>query len=246
MYTPEDITVSVPDPTDRPYAGWLYLGVSFHNKTDRWFDIIEFNVGMIGPASIAGDTQRFVHHTLNIQEPEGWAHQVGNEPAINLIWERKVRLWRAGSAFGPGADAFAHWGASLGTLYTYANGGGLVRAGWNVPTDFGVSTIRLAGDINAPMAANDPRLRAKRSWGLNVFGGFEGRAVLRDGTLDGNLFSDSASVDKYPFVADLSIGASLIVDRWKFSYSQVARSREFKGQKHDWHSFGSVNVALTF
>lgn len=248
MYTPEDISSHEPNLVDRPYAGWLYFGVAFHNKTARWLDIMEMNIGVVGPWSYAEQAQTIVHRAIDSPIPNGWDYQVGNEVVVNLVWERKIRFIRLGDARGPAADTVVHFGGSLGTLYTYANTGLTGRIGWNLPTDFGTSTIRLAGDTNAPAVDDDPRLRDSGCWGVNVFGSVDCRAVARDGTLDGNLFSGNEGVtrDKYPFVADLSAGASLILGNWKLSYAQVARSREFKGQRQEWHSFGSVTVSCTY
>ena len=121
-----------------------------------------------------------------------------------------------------------------------------MRCGWNLPTDFGASTIRIAGDVNAPAAFDDPRLREDSRWGVHFFGEVDGRAVLRDGTLDGNLFRDSASVDKESFVMDASFGTSVVFGKWKISYAEVARSKEFKTQKVDWHVFGSLLISFTY
>ena len=246
MYTPADISTKNPDPKDRPYCGWLYAGVGFHNKTDHWLDIMELNVGVIGSWSLAEQTQTWVHHVKGVQVPEGWSHQIGNEPVVNLVWLRTIRFWRAGDAYGPAADAFVHVGDSLGTLYTYANTGFTVRTVWNLPKDFGTSPIRIAGDTSDPASSDDPRIRKDSRWGFHIFGDVDGRAVLRDGTLDGDLFRDSISVDKRPFVMDASFGASVTMGGWKISYAQVARSKEFKTQADNWHVFGSLTVSYTY
>lgn len=247
MYTPVDISTPDPDPNDRPYCGWLYLGIAFHNKTDRWLDIIEINIGVTGEWSFAEHTQKFIHRNVpgNII-PQGWDHQIGNEIVVNIVGERKVRFWRLGDVDGIAGDAFAHIGYSLGTLYTYLSGGFTMRCGWNLPTDFGSSQIRIAGDVNDPATSDDPRLRDHGRWGIAFFADFDGRAVARDGTLDGNFFGDSISVDKKPFVMDVSAGYSLILGGWKISYAQVARSREFRGQRDRWHVFGSMTVSYTY
>jgi lipid A 3-O-deacylase len=246
MYTPADITTKNPDPLDRPYCGWLYLGISFHNKTERMLDVVEVNFGVIGPWSLAGPTQKFIHRLKKCDMPMGWSHQIGNEPVVNLVWNRSVRFWRLGDSYGLAADSFVHLGGSLGTLYTYANTGFSMRFGWNLPSDFGTTPIRIAGDVNDPAAADDPRLRDHSRWGFHIFGDVDGRAVARDGTLDGDLFSDSISVDKLPFVMDASFGASLVMGKWKISYAQVARSKEFHTQKDEWHVFGSLSVSYTY
>jgi len=247
MYTPEDTETTNPDPTDRPYCGWLYLGIAFHNKTEKWLDIVEMNMGVIGSWSMAHETQDFIHEKVrHCPTCNGWSHQIGNEPVVNIVWERKMRYWRLGDTYGPAADAIAHLGGSLGTLYTYANTGFTLRCGWNLPMDFGTTTIRIAGDVNAPASGDDPRLRGSRRWGIHFFGDVDGRAVARDGTLDGNLFRDSVSVDKLPFVMDVSGGTSIVIGSWKISYAEVARSKEFKTQKTERHVFGSITVSYTY
>lgn len=246
MFTPQDIALTMPDPNDRPYAGWLYMGIAFHNKTERWMDVMELSLGVTGPASLAEDTQRIVHKLKKVQIPQGWDYQIKNEPAINLVWTRSLRMFRIGDTNSLAADGFGHFGGSLGTLYTYANGGFTIRGGWNLPNDFGTAAIRMAGDLNAPASRDDPRLRNRDEWGVALFVFTDGRAVARDGTLDGNLFRDSRSVDKETLVMDAGFGISAIADRWKVSYSQVARSREFKNQEKSWHVYGSVTIAYTY
>ena len=60
MYTPRDIHAQVPDPTDRPYAGWTYLEFAFVSKTPTISDTLSIQAGVIGPHSLAEDTQRLV------------------------------------------------------------------------------------------------------------------------------------------------------------------------------------------
>lgn len=49
MYTPKDISAFNYIPTDRPYAGWLYFSVGFQAKNERRMDIMEINIGVVGP-----------------------------------------------------------------------------------------------------------------------------------------------------------------------------------------------------
>ena len=72
------------------------------------------------------------------------------------------------------------------------------------------------------------------------------RAVARDIFLDGNTFRDSRSVNKEPFVADISAGIGLIAGRWQATYTQVRRTREFKTQQGNYDQFGSVTLSCAF
>lgn len=245
IYTPSDISVRELIPNDRPYAGWLYLGVAFHNRTERWSDTLELSLGVVGPWALGGETQNAVHRLRNFDEAQGWEHQIKNEPALNLIWERKVRLARWGDYDGFGADLIGHGGSALGNVYIYGNGGGTARFGWNLPEDYGSALIRFAGSTNGPAGPNDIRTRSDVfPFGLHAFLTVDGRLMLRDITLDGNTFRSSHSVEREWMVGDVSVGAAMILDRWKLSYAVTHRTRTF--EKGDAHEFGSINLSLTY
>jgi hypothetical protein len=74
----------------------------------------------------------------------------------------------------------------------------------------------------------------------------DGRAVAHDITLDGNSFRSGPSVDKYPFVADLSWGFAV---QWsshlELAYVHIDRTKEFRGQNGN-DILGSLNLKLNF
>lgn len=243
MYTPEDISHEDLIEDDRPYAGWTYLGIAFHSKNEHRLDTMEFQLGIVGPASGAEQVQEIVHRKIDSQSPNGWGNQLKNELGLAIIYELKLRVLQGGDKEGPGFDAIAHLGGTLGNIYTYANAGMEARAGWNIPLDFGNSIIRPGGDTNAPASVLDPRLSGENDYSLYVFSAVCGRAVLRDIFLDGNTFADSHSVDKKYFVADFCVGVSFMLYRFKLSYAHVFRTEEFYGQKGN-PSFGSITLSF--
>jgi len=245
IFTPDDTKTETLIKDDRPYAGWLYFGTGFHNKNVRRLDTIEVELGVIGPAALGEESQNTVHRYRGLGEAKGWRHQLKDEPGVAVILERKWRAFQAHRASGLGADLITHGGGALGNVFTYLNAGFEMRAGWNVPTDFGTSLIRPCGDANSPSDATDPRFSPKKGYGFYLFGALTGRAVLRDIFLDGNTFRDSQSVSKEPFVGDLIIGASLLLHRFKVSYAQISRSKEFKKQDGG-SSFGSISFSYSF
>ncbi len=75
MFTPEDLSRRDLIVDDRPYAGWLYgtagLVIGPEGKKDKsstGFDrleSIELTLGVVGPASQADDTQKFIHTAID-------------------------------------------------------------------------------------------------------------------------------------------------------------------------------------
>ncbi len=246
IYTPQNISASVPDPKDRPYAGWSYLEFAFISKTPAIADTISIQLGIVGPHSYAEETQRIVHEWIDSTHPRGWDHQLHDEPGVNLIYERRWRLYARTLANVLGFDLVPHAGASLGNVQTYANAGGTLRLGLNLPSDFGVQLARPGSIGSTPADDLDPRVAPDRNFSLFIFAAADGRAVGRDIFLDGNTFRSSPSVDKEPFVADLSAGVGLIAGRWQFTFTTVRRTREFKTEREPHDDFGSVTVSRAF
>ncbi len=246
MYTPQNRDVFVPDPTDRPYAGWSYVELSFLSKTESVLDTLSFQAGMVGPHSYAGDVQRAVHRWTANARPNGWEYQIKDEVGVNIVYERKWRLYARALANVLGVDLVPHLGASVGNVQTYANTGATLRLGLNLPSDFGVQLIRPGGAGSTPIDDLDPRVSPHKNWSVFVFGAGDGRAVARDIFLDGNTFRASRHVGKEPFVADLSFGFGVIAGRWQFTFTQVGRTKEFKTQQENWNKFGSVSLSCAF
>ena len=239
MYTPSNKLRQDVMEDERPYAGWLYIGLANHTLLQNETMItIELDLGMVGPASLAKQTQDFVHDSQNISRFQGWDNQLGNEFGIALIYEYKKKWQAFETSMGLGADIISHAGGSLGNVATYANAGIEARLGWNIPNDFGTSALRPAGDNSAP--GPDER----RKSGLHLFLSMDNRLVARDIFLDGNTFKASHSVDKKNWVADGALGISLNIAGLKLSYARIFRSKEYFGQV-DPHSYGSLSVSFS-
>ncbi len=247
IYTPRDTDAAIPDPTDRPYAGWSYLEISFISKTQRRVDILSFQAGIVGPSSLAEDTQRLVHEWINSDDPQGWDYQLRDEPGFNLIYERRHRAYARAFDATLGIDFIPHGGFSLGNVQTYANLGATLRFGYNLPSDFGVQLARGGAIGASPADDRDPRVAPDRSTSLFFFAAADGRAVAQDIFLDGNTWKEGGpSVDKERFVADLMAGVGLIAGRWQLTGTFVHRTREFATQPEGSSRFGSITLSVAF
>ena len=243
IFTPQDILRRDLIRDDRPYAGWLYVGAAFRNKTDEKLDTIEVQLGVVGPLAFAEQSQTLVHEVRGLGKPNGWRHQLDNELGLEFIYERKWRSFLFGTrSQGFGMDVIGHAGVALGNVQTYGNAGLELRLGWNVPDDFGTSLIRPGSETSAPSAKED---LARRAFGVHLFAVTDGRAVARDIFLDGNTFTDSHSVDRQPVVGDFAAGVSVVYRGLKLTFAKAIRTREFKGQARD-HNFGALSFSYTF
>lgn len=239
MFTPEDPFDQDVIYEDRPYAGWLYLSSYFDRVEEDEYERWMLTLGVTGPMSLAHPTQDFVHWVKEVKIFEGWDNQLNNEFGANLTYKRAYRTDVDFKLFDCEIDFISTIGGTLGTVFTHFGGGHLVRIGHHLPDSFGPETIQpmLTGSPN--FFSQDPNI----FW--YFYAGSEGRVVGRNMFLDGNLFSDSHSVDKNMIVVDLFAGFSFQYHNVNFGYMHVFRSPEFDTQ-HGWHQFGSFIVNYQF
>jgi hypothetical protein len=239
FFTPNAIAANPPDPRDRPYAGWLYLGADLLQDSDRrMLEHLELQLGVVGPAALGKQVQRTWHDLIGATEPEGWDSQLHNEPGLVLSYERK---WRFGTG-NDGVDVIPELGASLGNVLTYGEGGAMLRFGHNLQADYGPARIRPA------LSGTDYFNRDYMDGDFGIYGfvGAQGRAVGRNIFLDGNTVRASPSVDREPLVADLQAGVSIFSrSGMRLDVSVVHRTEEFEGQ-HGGDNFGIVSFGASW
>ena len=246
IYTPNNTETAAQMRNDRPYAGWLYAEVGLVLKNADFRHTFALSVGVVGPWSMAEETQAFVHNLRGFAVPQGWDHQLHNEVGIVGVYEFSWRWPHHVRRAGLGWDFIPHAGFAAGNVYDYANLGGELRAGFNLPDDFGTPGIDPASTTSTPVEGSAQAERARIfDLGAYLFGRVDGRAVAHNIFLDGNTFQSSASVEREWLVADLSIGASVNYKNTKFTYAFIYRTKEFVGQK-DGELFGSITVNIVF
>jgi Uncharacterized protein conserved in bacteria len=219
MYTPRRITVSTPQPNDRPWAAWLYVGGVAQRVEKEKLQTVEIDVGMVGPAALGRQVQTEWHELIGVDRPLGWDNQIANQPGLLLAFLEKRKYAYGNVEFVP------HAGASIGNVMTLARTGGIVRWGRNM-SGFGPDTIEPGG---AMLQAS--RIRAEqgpgRSYEWYAFAGADVRAVAYNIFLDGPWFRAGPSVDRRVLVYDWTVGLSARISTVRFSLTRVHRSEEF-------------------
>lgn len=242
LYTPQDINVSANQPNDRPWAAFLYGSVGLTTITNNHVDSLEATLGIIGPAALGEQTQKFVHEHISPSSPtpRGWRHQLKNEPGLMLSWERSFPERYSLETFGWRSSAVPYIGATIGNVYTYASAG----ASFNI-SPYGEGFQDAPVRVRPAMPGTGAFVVPDNTFSWYIFGGVEGRAVARNIFLDGNTFTSSHDVDKKPFVADANIGLALTYGKTRISYALIYRSREFDDQDQG-DIFGTVTIGRRF
>jgi hypothetical protein len=227
LFTPKNLTQRPPDPRDRPYAGWLYVGASLLQDTDkRMLENLELQLGVIGPPALGKETQNTFHQFIGQDQAQGWSSQLQNEPGIVISYERKWRLPPPGSGVG-WIDVIPEAGATVGNVFTYGETGALLRIGKNLQADYGPVRIRPALSGTDYFNSTD----IEGDYGYYFFAGTQGRIVGQNIFLDGNSFRTSRSVPKKIFVADLQAGFTFFTSKaFRVDFSVARRTEEFHGQ----------------
>lgn len=264
MFTPRDSTRTDLIPDDRPYAGLLYVGMSWNRRKHQpqnnteVLDTREITLGVIGPLALAQPAQDFIHDAIGAERFQGWGNQLRNEPAVQMALDQKFKHYQGAGAIQPGfsADHIRSLGLQLGNIETSGTVGIEGRIGWNIPNDFGTYPIRPGAENRPPSAASihggdgkgathSGRPRA----GVHLFGTLETKLVLHDFSLDGNLFESSHSVTRSPWVAQAAIGlgaqSPIAGHAVKLAIMRVWRTREFEEQGPS-HAYGSVTLSIEF
>ncbi|MCA8964662.1 MAG: lipid A deacylase LpxR family protein [Planctomycetes bacterium] len=241
MFTPEDIQAPQLLVDDRPYAGWLYLEMRHqilalgedrtHDMLDSWF----VQAGVVGPSSLAEDTQTEIHRWVDAPRPQGWSNQLHDEPGLVVGFRRDFRSFHdVRWPFGLESDFEGHYAAHLGNVDTSLHIGAQVRLGWDLPRHFGT--------------AIDTRQRADLV-PFYMTAGVSGRNVLRNVFLDGNTFRGSHSVSRNWFVADFHVALYWEpTSRVRLGVGQVFGTPEFDSpsQDGDLTSYTFVQAELLF
>jgi lipid A 3-O-deacylase len=129
--TPKNILKRIPDKDDFPYAGALFATHTLHsaNRIKKYNFQTEWLLGVMGPPSLAKETQRLAHSMVNIVLPGGWDYQLKTDLLLNLSVAAEKELLHINKhiEFIGGAQGFA--GTALNGASVYS----LIRFGKMTP-----------------------------------------------------------------------------------------------------------------
>lgn len=244
MFTPEDKREE-PIYDQRPYAGYLALGLGTLVKNEDRANSFELQLGTTGSPSMVKNSQRTVHKILDQDRWPGWRYQLPSEFAFCFYFKRyyRLRCLEYSSPSGFETDSYAFWHTDLGTIYLRGGVGFNFRFGYNLPVTGSDTTIAGGSLAAGPFVKNKKNVS---NWSYYGYTGFAGRVIGHDLFLDGTVFHDSPKyVNKYPFVADVTLGAGLRYKNTDFIFGYTLRTKEYSTQNNP-QLLGTLQLRYSF
>lgn len=232
MQTPVEITERAFIPDDLPYAGLLAWQGTAYSWDEHVSDQLSLYLGMVGPATLAEQSQKGIHKIIGADDPKGWSHQLKNEPIVKVEMQRTWSLYRNESSRLQ-YDVVGLGGLGLGNLKSAAKAGFAVRWGTNLSASVGAFSLQADRHVNplAFTATND----------FYLFAGVRGGYVANDILIDGNTFTDSPSLPLEHFQNEGAAGAIWSRNRWAFVFALSSSSSRTE-LSSDRESHGAFSV----
>lgn len=248
MWTPLDISITSPQPYDRPYAGLLNFESHRSSYSDTLAQKNWFSVGVIGPASGAEQVQTIIHDITNSTPPAGWVNQISNSLTIQYAYEVDALLIRQQALWGGQWELSGTSHSQLGNFRSETELGVTFRWGEGLSNSFGRLSYHAGQWGNIGLQHNNTTLffytQAKIGYRFN------------DLTIDGSTPYTSEVTLKHQ-QAGLNIGVVWTSPTWSIKwgvnsytqeyqtpsetgFSSVSNSDSNASSIDRWHSYGSV------
>ncbi len=238
IVTPADISVPAPQPDDLPYAGLLYGFYTLQGRTDQHAEAVTVLAGIVGPWSLAEDTQKLIHKLTNSQEPQGWDYQLKNEPVVNLTYNYGYLLYSTRWQNQWDMQFLGSGSLYLGNLIS----GGTLNIVAFLGQQDSYNSLNFRSDIL--LRSNFQAGGTHRS-GFYIFGGTGVDTYWHNIFLDGNSFRDGPSVEKEPYVYHRFLGVGYNWLEYEVHLAWFEQNRLFVGQQGD-IEYGSLNFTWRY
>lgn len=183
MFTPNNIFTSKLQVDDYPYSGALFgiYSLNSYNAEKKYSFQTELLAGVTGPAALGEDAQRIMHRIINYEKPEGWQHQLGNAPLLNLQFTAEQQLF----SIGKYAEVIAGGSIATGTMINRASVYPLIRIGIMHPYFSG-----LISQYSSPRT-----MVHRKKWQAYVIAKSSATLTLVNALLEGGIGSSSEGKD---------------------------------------------------
>jgi len=185
--TPDDLEEPDIILDDVAYQGLLALSGSWIAFDDNRFTGYALTIGVVGEYSFAQEVQEASHGLNDATEPQGWEHQLSNEPIINFHYMKKRKLWNK-----PSFDGAFNFDLGVGNYHTGIDVGLEMQFG-RKPGGFSYVADPIGRNMayDATLPRKDGRSEfygtlTLRAWAWAVFLPLEGNTFVDDEWTDNN------------------------------------------------------------
>ena len=234
MWTPDEIKISVPQPTDRPYAGFL----EFEQHTALYSSSLAqknwLSVGVIGSSSGTEQLQEKIHKVLGASTPGGWSYQIENEITFQLGYEIDYLLLRQSAPFNSQWELSTYNHNTLGNFRSDINVGLSLRWGTALQQSFGRLSSHF-GHVGNLLTNASPH-------SLLFFTRLQLGYRFNDLTIDGDLPYQS-HVDLNHNLASAVTGASYYFPGGAVTWSFNFYNKEHHSDDKSWRGYGVLQFS---
>jgi lipid A 3-O-deacylase len=207
---------------DRPYSATLYFGLNrvSCNAEKKIRLSSELDPGVIGPAALGYEEQKFIHENTNNPIPHGWEFQIKNDLYLNYSMKLEKGLITGLKFIDLTGTVFVNGG----TIYDNAGSGLQLRIG------------RMDNYFSAPGFS-----KRFQCW---VFANGEAKLVAYDATLQGGIFNTKSVYIIPPENMERSVfgftsGIVIAYKKIRLEYFETAITPEFRDcWPHAWGHIG--------
>ncbi|NOI03893.1 DUF2219 family protein [Vibrio anguillarum] len=246
MWTPSEISLTKPEPNERPYAGYLHTELNYISLHPQQATRANLTIGTTGDAALSEKAQKLVHSITKSDEPNGWAYQVEEKIVGSVGYLSHFNLARYRSYAGTDVELSNVSEVNVGNFRSDLSTGFIMRWGTDLAGNFGSAQISAENPFSAGMiGASDT--------GWFLFGGVEGRYRFNDITIEGDRPlngldhpSEYYQVNLENLQATAVVGAAWYIQQVGASLTFTANTPEYKEDKNSIHGVGNISLFAFF
>lgn len=223
---------------DRPFAGYTYGQFSKLFTNTKNIISIALEIGYTGKKTGAEEAQNFVHKFYNINEAQGWEHQIKQEIgyAIKANYTRNL-VNNKNSKF----QISSINKINLGTLISNLNTGLAIKIR-NSSTSKTEISNSLFYETSLEIEKNT--WVKEKFWGIKSYVNYQ----ISDKTITGDLYNNylNKQFNIIPWAWFNEIAYYWNFKRWNFSYHQIFHTKSNKKINDKWIRYGSLQLSYKF
>jgi len=224
MYSPENIKTTKYILGSHPYAGFLGIGSGYTYDrvlSQKLFQLnyFELSTGIVGPSSLAEETQKTIHKIIGAHEPKGWDNQLKDEFEIQgVVWSGYEYIL-FGKMSGFNLSISDEIGGYFGTMQRAVGNNAYLK-------------LRYGIGSNLDRRPSTIEIRSVNKFSTFILVGNETRYWEHNVFLDGNRNKKSYSVEKEKWTTGIKTGIGVEYKCLEIGWFVLFNSREYKTQEH--------------